>query len=50
MAMSLRLLNKRSGKIFQVEQLIIAEQEKNVAIPSEMTSLRAAQAGECSTF
>jgi predicted nucleic acid-binding Zn-ribbon protein len=38
--MAMSLLNKKSGEIYQMEQLIIAEQEKNAGILSEMASLR----------
>ena len=38
--MAMSLLNKKSGEIYQMEQLIVAEQEKNAAILSEMASLR----------
>ena len=38
--MAMSLLNKKSGEIYQMEQLIIAEQEKNASILSEMASLR----------
>lgn len=38
--MAMSLLNKKSGEIYQMERLIIAEQEKHAAILSEMAALR----------